>query len=552
MPGATVSVLNVPDELTAVTDHNGRYTIRNVPEGSYQVQATGPGISRSEPATATVRGRRASARTDLALPRPAATELVSQTTQGNQGNSDAWWPKVSDDGQVVVFASPASNLVPGDTNGTLDIFVTDRTTHLTRRVSVASDGTEANDFSLTPTVSADGRYVGFSSGASNLVHGDTNQQTDAYVHDLETGTTERVSVASDGTAADGLSSAPSLSSDGRYAVFSSDATNLVPGDTNNASDVFLHDRQTGTTVRISQTPQGGPGNGSSRDQSISRDGRFIVFDSMAGNLAAGDTDDTGDVFVYDRQTGTTKLVGGDKDGENTTGQISGDGKVVGYSNSGRLFVDVLNTGRTEQVDVTSGGEAADNWSFAPSLSSDGSKVAFYSTAATLAPGDAYGTYDVFVRDRTAGTTTRVSGGPEGVNGDGASDLPSISGNGRYVAFESTSANLVAEDVNKHYDVFVHDLVSGPEARFALSDLSVTPSTARPDARIQVTARIKNVGEKAGTYQAVLLVAGEPEQQRAVTVRTDRDTRVRFTVRRSATGTYAVRIGPLTGQVTVRR
>ncbi len=229
VPGATVSVLGVPDDLTAVTDRNGRYTVHDVPVGAYRIRAAAPGISRSRPLAVTVDGPSGTRGADLELPPPSATERVSLTSQGSQPNSDAWWADLSDDGRIVAFASPASNLVPGDTNGTLDIFVTDRDRQTTERVSVASDGTEGDDFSLTPTLTADGRYVGFSSGAANLVPGDTNGQTDAFAHDRTTGVTERVSVASDGTAADGLSSAPSLSADGRYAVFNSDADNLVPG-----------------------------------------------------------------------------------------------------------------------------------------------------------------------------------------------------------------------------------------------------------------------------------------------------------------------------------
>ncbi|MFF8883539.1 S8 family serine peptidase [Streptomyces flaveolus] len=551
VPGATVSVMDVPDKLTAVTDRNGRYTIRDVPVGAYQLRAAAPAISRSRPLSVTVDGRSGARHADLALPRPSATDRVSLTPQGSQANGDAWWPDVSDDGQVVAFASPASNLVAEDTNGTFDIFVTDRSKQTTQRVSVASDGTEGDDFSLSPTLSADGRYVGFNSAATGLVPGDTNRLTDAFVHDRTTGVTERVSVATDGTAANGLSSAPSLSADGRYAVFNSDADNLVAGDTNNATDVFLHDRRTGTTVRVSRADDGTPADGGSREQSISADGRYVAYQSTAGNLVPGDTDGTTDVFVYDRMTDTTTLVDGPA-GANTGPQISGDGRVVAYDNDWQLYVHDLRTGKSERVSVSSGGESADGWAYAPSLSADGTKVAFYSDAANLSPGDTNGRSDVFVRDRQAGTTTLVSGGLEDTEGDGASDLPSLSGDGRYVAFESTSANLVGDDTNRHSDIFVHDLVAGPEAHFALSDLSVAPSRVRPGAPVRVTARVKNVGEAKGTYSALLLVAGQPEQQRNVTVRPGEEARLQFTVRRETAGSYSIGIGPLTGGFIVRR
>ncbi|MEW2326121.1 S8 family serine peptidase [Streptomyces griseoincarnatus] len=551
VPGATVSVLDVPDTLAAVTDAHGRYTIRDVPAGTHRLTAVAPGISRSRLLTVTVDGRSGARRADLTLPRPPATERVSLSGQGNQPNGEAWWPDVSDDGQVVAFASAASNLAPGDTNGTLDIFVTDRDRRTTARVSVASDGTEGDDFSLTPTLSADGRYVGYSSGATTLVPGDTNRETDAFVHDRTTGVTERVSVASDGTQADGLSSAPSLSADGRWAVFNSEAGNLVAGDTNGTTDVFLRDRELGTTVRVSAAPDGAAGNGPSREQTISADGRWIAFQSTADNLVPGDTDGAADVFLYDRQTGTTRLVDG-PDGPHTAPKISGDGSVVVFDSDWRLYVHDLRTGKNERVDVAGDGTPADEWAYAPSLSADGTKVAFYSYAADLAPGDTNGMADVFVRDREAGTTVRVSDGPEGAGGDGASALPALSGDGRYVAFESTSANLVGDDTNRHSDVFVHDLVAGPEARFAPHGLTVTPPRVRPGAPVRVTARVRNVGEATGTYTAVLTVAGEPEQRQDVTVRPGGEVTVRFTVRRAATGTWTVGIGALTGEFGVRR
>ncbi|MDX3854851.1 S8 family serine peptidase [Streptomyces sp. AK02-01A] len=554
VPGATVSVLDVPDTLVATTDRDGRYTIRDVPEGSYQVSASAAGISRSQPVPVEVKKRRLTGHADPRLPRPSATERVSLTPEGKQVNQDAWWPKVSADGSTVVFASFASNLVDGDTNGDLDIFVTDLGTRSTERVSVASDGAEGNGFSLTPTLGQDGRYIGFSSGATNLVTGDTNEQTDSFVHDRRTGVTERVSVTSDGKEADGLSSAPSFSADGRFAVFNSDAANLVPGDTNDTTDVFVHDRQTGRTDRISQTPGGAGGDGGSREQSISADGRYVAFQSNATNLVAGDTDGATDVFVHDRQTGTTTLIPGPVPDANNTGPtISADGQVVSFgTDNGKIYVYDRRTGATEQVAVASDGTEGDDWSFAPSLSTDGHLVAFYSSATNLVPGDTNGMADIFVRDRTAGTVQRISDGLEGAGGDGTSDLPSISGDGRYVAFESTSANLVADDTNRRSDIFVHDRVAGPEARFAWSGLSITPDTARAGARVRVTAEVKNVGEKAGSYQAVLLVGDEVEQRRTVEVRQGRSVRLTFDVRRKEAGTYTVTVGPLTGQFTVRR
>ncbi|MFF5247742.1 S8 family serine peptidase [Streptosporangium sp. NPDC000095] len=302
VPGATVTVLDVPDSLVTTTDVNGKYMIEDVPEGDYQVAVVAPGVSRSEPGKVTVLGTK-TARADFALPRSSATERVSLTSDGRQGNGEAWWPKMSADGAVVTFASPGSNFVADDTNNDLDIFVTDLRTLAVERVSVASDGTQSDGFSLSPTVSADGRLVGFGSGATNLVPGDVNGQTDAFAHDRQTGRTELISVASDGTRSDGLSSSPSFSADGRFAVFNSDATNLVPGDVNEKTDVFVRDRTTGKTEAVSVGVGGAVGDGNSREQSISADGRFVAFESGATDLVPGDTNGHADVFVRDRQTG---------------------------------------------------------------------------------------------------------------------------------------------------------------------------------------------------------------------------------------------------------
>src|SRR5438132_1692287 len=177
----------------------------------------------------------------------------------------------------------------------------------TERVSVASGGTtEGNDTSLGSALSADGRFVAFDSAATDLVAGDTNGVSDVFVHDRQTGTTERVSVASDGTQGNNASSYPALSADGRFVAFDSDATNLVAGDTNGATDVFVHDRQTGATERVSVTSGGGTqGNGNSGGffafPALSADGRFVAFQSDATNLVTGDTNGATDVFVQDRQ-----------------------------------------------------------------------------------------------------------------------------------------------------------------------------------------------------------------------------------------------------------
>jgi Tol biopolymer transport system component len=228
------------------------------------------------------------------------TSLVSVAADGMQGNGGSWGPSISADGRYVAFTSEASNLVPGDANGVQDVFVHDRETEQTSRVSLAADGTEGNSHSAGPSMSADGRYVAFRSWASNLVPGDTNGMLDIFIHDRQTGQTSRVSVATDGTEGNSHSAGPSISADGRYVAFISEASNLVPGDTNGQQDIFVHDRQTGQTSRVSVAADGTQGNGGSYWPSISANGRYVAFMSEASNLVPGDTNGQQDVFVHDR------------------------------------------------------------------------------------------------------------------------------------------------------------------------------------------------------------------------------------------------------------
>ncbi|MGH2537870.1 MAG: carboxypeptidase regulatory-like domain-containing protein, partial [Candidatus Promineifilaceae bacterium] len=228
------------------------------------------------------------------------TSRVSIASDGALGNGDSWWSSISADGRYVAFHSLASNLVGGDTNGAWDVFVHNRDTVQTSRVSVASDGAQGNGYSYSPAISADGRYVAFVSLASNLVGGDTNDQPDVFVHDRDTGQTSRASVASDGAQANGASYYQSISADGRYVAFGSYASNLVGGDTNGIDDVYVHDRDTGQTSRASVASDGAQGNDGSGDPSISADGRYVAFVSWASNLVSGDTNGYADVFVRDR------------------------------------------------------------------------------------------------------------------------------------------------------------------------------------------------------------------------------------------------------------
>ncbi len=226
------------------------------------------------------------------------TWRVSADSSGVDGNGGSYEPSISGDGRFVAFWSPATNLVPGDTNSKEDVFVHDRQSGTTTRVSVDSLGVQGNGASLFPSISGDGRFVAFQSRATNLVPGDTNGWSDVFVHDRQTGTTTRVSVDSSGVQGNLDSSFPSISGDGRFVAFYSFANNLVSGDTNGRADVLVHDRQSGTTTRVSIDSSGIQGKSLSEHPSISGDGRFVAFESAATNLVPGDTNAKRDVFVH--------------------------------------------------------------------------------------------------------------------------------------------------------------------------------------------------------------------------------------------------------------
>ena len=403
---------------------------------------------------------------------------VSVDSAGNQGNAPSFDPSISADGRFVAFTSIASNLVPGDTNNNRDVFVRDLSTNTTTRVSVGSAANQANSLSLFPSISADGRFVAFDSYANNLVPGDTNAKSDIFVRDLSTNTTTRVSVGSAGNQANEDSSSSSISADGRFVAFWSNASNLVPGDTNDSSDIFVRDLSTNTTTRVSVDSAGNQGTGGSSDASISADGRFVAFSSNASNLVPGDTNASGDIFVRDLLTNTTTRVSVDSAGNqgndaSSGGSISADGRFVAFSslasnlvpgdtNASRdIFVRDLSTNTTTRVSVSGAGNQGNDYSSDASISADGRFVTFSSEASNLVPGDTNNKEDIFVRDLSTNTTTRVSVDSAGNQANGLSYIPSISADGRFVAFTSIAANLVPGDTNSVGDVFVSDIGSTP-------------------------------------------------------------------------------------------
>lgn len=423
-------------------------------------------------------------------------------------------PAISGDGRFVAFSSAATNLVAGDTNGFNDVFLRDTCrgavacTPSTIRVSVASDGTEANSGSFgPPSISPDGRFVAFASAANNLVPGDTNGLPDVFLRDTCIGavactpSTIRISVASDGTQASGGSGTPSVSATGRFVVFPSPTTNLVAGDTNSATDVFLRDTCIGaagctpSTIRVSVASDGTQGNSASLDPSLSADGRFVAFQSNASNLVNGDTNNTDDIFLRDTCIGalactpSTVRVSVGAAGAQSVGfsflpRISANGRFVVFSSFGSdLVPGDMGTGHdvfafdscfgalgctpsTTRVSVSATGGEPDAPNGGPatggaSISADGRFVAYGSRATNLVAGDTNGTFDIFVRDTCVNavgctpSTLRVSVALDGgTQASDRSDLPAISADGRFVAFQSCDTGLLPADENNSCDVFL--------------------------------------------------------------------------------------------------
>jgi len=367
------------------------------------------------------------------------TQRVTVSSLGVQGNSDSWCEAVN--GRFVAMQSNASNLVPNDTNGGTDVFVRDLLLQTTERVSISTLGHQSFGGLMSPfegvwpaaAISENGSCVAFTSAARDLVPWDCNDRYDVFVRDRLLVTTERVSVSTAGEQGNddsGSDSSMAMSADGRYVVFVSRASNLVPNDLNGQADVFVRDRLLGATECESVDWQTGEpaANGQCGDcVGISPDGRFVAFSSWSPYLVPNDTNSLRDIFLRDRQLGETYL-----------------------------------------ISVDSNEQQADDVSEAPRVSADGRFVVFESWASNLVADDTNGWLDVFLRDRLLGTTARLSVSNTGEQGNGHSSDPSISADGRFVAFNSDASNLVPGDTNQAFDAFVVDLLKDTIARVSLT------------------------------------------------------------------------------------
>jgi len=410
----------------------------------------------------------------------AWSTIASVDGDGGKANGQSSEPSVSSDGRYVAFSSYATDLVPDDNNGQPDIFVRDLRAGITRRVNVDVAGGDADSSSFEPSISADGRYVAFTSNASDLVEGDGNARFDVFVRDLVAGTTTRATVDTTGGDPDsGILDHISLSANGRFVAFRSLAADLVAGDSNAKVDVFVRDLQAGTTARASVDAAGGDGNDHSLAPSVSADGRFVVFNSLASDLVAGDTNGRPDVFVRDLQAGMTTKVTTGAFGvyEGARPEISADGRFVVFAGTDLegVFVYDRETGTTALASVGT------PQSSQPSISADGRFVAYNSYSPELEGPT------IYVRDRLSSTTASVASSGSYLLSDLA---PRISGDGRSVAFADKLDNVIGVGGASVFDVVVRSttvptissaspstLVPGSTATVAVSGTNFLPGAS---------------------------------------------------------------------------
>lgn len=409
------------------------------------------------------------ASTNGSLPAHAAGVVtrVSVDTNEMQANAISYVGDISADGRFVAFDSEATNLVPNDTNGVGDVFLRDLHLGTTVPVSVTVTGEQTNGGGGAPSISADGRFVAFETGSTNFIPGDTNGFGDIYLKDMLTGAVTRVSVPSTGGEPNNESMTASISGDGRYVVFDSDADNLVPNDTNGAGDIFVRDLQLGTTTGVTI-----PGNFGGFDGSISLDGHFVVFSSRSSNLVPDDTNDAMDIFVYSIQTG--QIVRASVNSNSLQGDhasiepsISGDGRYVTFSTASNDFTTIETYGyshlyvRDMQAGITTlasyqNGYAMIGESDSSEISANGRYIIFSFDD----KGDGMPDRWLYIHDRVANTTTMAVSRTSDYFGSAA--LPTISADGTLFTFISSASSFVPDDTNGVRDVFVKTMSYSPD------------------------------------------------------------------------------------------
>lgn len=364
------------------------------------------------------------------------TDRIAMGMGGAQPNGNVSDVAMSADGRFVVFSSDATNLVAGDTNGKQDVFLYDADLQSVERISVTSLGVEGNNNSFSPSISDDGTLVVFVSTATNFAGDDDNNALDVFLYDRLTTNLTLISRHSDTTLGDNASYDCKISGNGLFVVYRSLATNLVDEDTNGFVDIFLYDVQNATTSRVSVSTDDVQANGDSLQPSISADGTVIAFASAATNLSGLDTNFYVDVFVRDNNLSTTTIAS-----------------------------------RTYQSGSPNGPCTE------PCISRDGAFVVFKSTATNMVLGDINGMSDIFKYNLSNGDVDRVSVNSSNVQGNGDSRTPSISEDGRFVSFLSSATNIAPFDTNGVMDLFVRDTELNLTYRIDLSTLGSQANAA---------------------------------------------------------------------------
>lgn len=391
----------------------------------------------------------------------AKTRRISVNSQGGQVAGDAYIYKrsISQNGRFVAFETDQKLVATDDNSMIFDIYVRNRKSGKTRIVSVPDGGKTGGNIAFAPEISANGRLVVFEAGGDTLVPSDDNNTTDVFVHDRRSGKTKRVSISSSETQADDGGMQASISPNGRYVAFASLSDDLVPSDANGLVDIFVRDRKKQTTTRVSVDSSGSESNGTSERPSVADNGN-VVFSSGADNLVADDSNGTYDVFVHNLKTGETTLasisssgVHGDQASHNAA--ISRDGSVVTFMSTTafapgtggvyeEIWVRTLTGGKTRLVTRGVGGAPSDNGSavYGGALSYNGRYVAFSSFATNLVGGDDNGVADMYWYDRKTKKMKLVSRTFDGSDLDSGAAEGAISGDGRYVAFDTYASNVL--------------------------------------------------------------------------------------------------------------
>jgi len=428
-----------------------------------------------------------------------STTRVSSDSSNNQATGGASTnPSMTSGGKYVVFESTASNLISGG-NTTSDVYRKDTSANTVVLISADTAGGVANGPSSDAAISAtDGRYVSFQSTATDLITGG-NATSDIYRRDTTAGSTILISKDTAGGAADGASSNPSTSTDGRYVVFESAATDLVTSDSNGVNDIFKRDATNSTTTLISSSSASVAGDGASSNAAISAtDGRYIAFESAATNLVASDSNARKDIFLKDTTTNQTTRVSTATSGTEATGgtagstnaSISANGRYIAFQSDETnlvssdtngntdIFVKDTQTNTTTRVSTTaSSAQSTGGNSSKPVMSSDSRFVAFTSSATNLVSSDTNGVADIFIKDTQDGTITRLSTSTAGAQANGASDNAAIASNGKYAAYDSAATNLVTGDTNGLADVFKAKIDTKAPSNLTISS-STHPSSSK--------------------------------------------------------------------------